>query len=186
MAILAFRDTLFIPLFLGLLTWGKALLKQITFKMTLMLAKNSLFIQIRKLFVQAFSHLLIKSHKPWRRGFANIQSSVKDALFSLFKRYMDSPLWVRTAIAISVLAVTAGSSAVIFALLIIPQPVLDWLKNRLKVVSNKFGVTQLFRGVWRKCVPNSWQYRWHMYVKWTLGRRQVRAARILHERLNQS
>lgn len=97
---------------------------------------------------------------------------------------MSSPLWVRTAIALGLLAITAGSSAALIALLIIPQPVLNWLKAQLKNLSNKFGVTQLFRGIWRKLVPPSWQWRWHMYVKWTLGRRQVTAARLLHERLN--
>ena len=97
---------------------------------------------------------------------------------------MNSPLWLRTAIALGLLALTAGSSAALFALLIIPQPVLNWLKARLKNLSNKFGVTQVFRGIWVKLVPDSWQHRWHMYVKWTLGRRQVIAARALHERLN--
>lgn len=181
-----FRDTLVLPLFLGLITWGKAILKQLTLKMAFMLAKNSLFIQIRRLVVQAFSHVLIKSHKPFRRRVSSIQLSVKDALFAVFSRYMNSPLWLRTAIALGLLALTAGSSAAILALLIIPEPLLNWLKGRLKALSNKFGVTQLFRGIWSRLVPQGWQHKWHMYVKWTLGRRQVRAAQHLHRRINES
>jgi len=96
---------------------------------------------------------------------------------------MASPLWLRTAIALGLLALTAGSSAAILALLIIPQPLLNWIKAQLTKLSSKIGVTQFFRGVWRKLVPNRWQHQWHMYVKWTLGRRQVSAAQHLHKRV---
>ena len=184
--IAVFRDTLLLPLFLGFIAWGKALLRQVTLKMALMLAKNSLFIQLRRFVVQAFSHVLIKSHKPFRRSVSLFQTSVKDILVAAFSWYMTSPLWLRTAIALGLLALTAGSSAAILALLIIPQPLLNWLKGQLKTLSNKIGVTQLFRGVWRRLVPDGWQHQWHMYVKWTLGRRQVRAAQHLHRRFNGS
>ena len=181
-----FRDTLVLPLYLGLITWGKAFLKQLSLKMALMLAKNSLFIQLRRFVVQAFSHVLIKSHKPFRRSVSSFQTSIKDGLFAVFSRYMTSPLWLRTAIALGLLALTAGSSAAILALLIITQPLLNWLKGQLKTLSNKFGVTQLFRGVWSRLVPDGWQHQWHMYVKWTLGRRQVRAAQHLHRRISEN
>lgn len=173
-----------LPLFLGLLTWGKALLKQLTLKMALVLAKNSLFIQIRRFIVHVFSHVLIKSHKPFRRRASFLQTSIKNLLYSVFSRYMNSPLWLRTAIALGLLAVTAGSSAAILALLIIPQPLLNWLKKQLMTVFNKIGITQLIRNVWTRLIPDRWQHQWHMYVKWTLGRRQVRAAQLLHRRIN--
>ena len=175
-----------LPLFLGLLTWGKALLKQLSLKMAFVLAKNSLFIQIRRFIVQVFSHVLIKSHKPFRRRVSSLQVSIKNVLYDVFSRYMNSPLWLRTAIALGLLALTAGSSAAILALLIIPQPLLNWLKKQLMTVSKKIGVTQLFRSVWRRLIPDHWQHQWHMYVKWTLGRRQVRAAQHLHRRINAS
>jgi len=181
--IAVFRDTLVLPLFLGMLTWGKALLKQLSLKMALALAKNGLFIQIRRLIVQAFSHVLIKSHKPFRRRVSLFQTSIKSTLLSVFARYMASPLWLRTAIALGLLAVTAGSSAAILALLIIPQPLLNWIKGQLAKLSSKIGVTQLFRSIWRKLVSDQWQHRWHMYVKWTLGRRQVSAAKHIHQRV---
>ena len=185
MALIAvYRDALVLPLFLGLLTWGKALLKQLSLKMAFALAKNSLFLQIRRFIVMVFSHLLIKSHKPFRRRVSSFQVSIKNMLYSVFSRYMDSPLWLRTAIALGLLAITAGSSAAILALLIIPQPLLNWLKKQVLTLSNKVGVTQLFRGVWIRVVPGHWHHQWHMYVKWTLGRRQVRAAQQLHQRLN--
>jgi len=152
--------------------------------MAFALAKNSLFIQVRRFIVQVFSHLLIKSHKPFRRRVSSFQESIKSMLYAVFSRYMSSPLWVRTAIALGLLAVTAGSSAAILALLIIPQPLLNWLKKQLMTLSNKIGVTQLFKSVWTRLVPNQWQHQWHMYVKWTLGRRQVRAAQHLHQRLH--
>lgn len=175
-----------LPLFLGLLTWGKALVKQLSLKMAFAMAKNSLFIQIRRFIVQVFSHLLIKSHKPFRRRLSHFQAWIKDTSYAVFSRYMSSPLWLRTAIALGLLALTAGSSAAILALLIIPEPLLNWLKKQLMTVSNKIGVTQLFRSVWKRLVPERWQQQWHMYVKWTLGRRQVRAAQQLHQRINAS
>ncbi len=152
--------------------------------MAFVLAKNSLFIQLRRFIVQVFSHLLLKSHKPFRRRISSIQASIKNLLYAVFSRYMSSPLWLRSAIALGLLAITAGSSAAILALLIIPQPLLNWLKKQLLTLSNKIGVTQLFRSIWRRVVPDRWQHQWHMYVKWTLGRRQVRAAQHLHQRLN--
>ncbi len=184
--ITAFRESLVLPLFLGLLTWGKALVKQLSLKMAYVLAKNSLFIQLRRFIVQVFSHVLIKSHKPFRRRISSVQVSIKAGLYVAFSRYMNSPLWLRTAIALGLLALTAGSSAAILALLIIPEPLLNWIKKQLMTVSNKIGVTQLLRRVWKRLVPDRWQHQWHMYVKWTLGRRQVRAAQQLHQRINAS
>ncbi len=46
---------------------------------------------------------------------------------------------------------------------------------------NKLGVAQFFGAIWRFVIPQQLRHRWHMYVKWTLGRRQVHTAKTLHK-----
>jgi len=172
---------LIIPLFLGLLTWGKAWLKSLTPKLGLLLLKNGIVIQLRRLLVQASTHILVKSHRPWRRLITTLKISAAGAVKNTFARYLRLPLWMRTGIAIAVLMTTAGSSFAVFALLIIPQPVLNWLRQQLTTTLNKLGATKMFSAIWRYVVPAKLRHRWHMHVKWNLGRRQVSAARHLHQ-----
>jgi hypothetical protein len=111
---------------------------------------------------------------------------LKTELFALIKqgfdRYMGLALWLRSVLAILLLLVTAGSSFVVFALLVIPQPVLNWLRKQFMGLLNKLGVTQFFSAVWRFILPTTLRTKWYMYVKWTLGRQQVSAAKHLHNK----
>ncbi|MFK7893317.1 MAG: hypothetical protein AB8B63_21055 [Granulosicoccus sp.] len=182
-AVVAYTQQLIIPIFLGLLAWGKALLKQVTPKLALLLLKNSVVIQVRRLAIQASAHLLVKSHKPWRRWLTDIRHGMIDTAGNLFKRYLALPLWIRTAIALGVLLTTAGSSLAIFALLIIPQPLLNWLRQQFMSTMNKLGVSRFSATIWNVVVPARYRMKWHMYVKWTLGRRQVAMARKLHTKV---
>lgn len=176
-----YTHQLIIPLFLGLLTWGKAFIKSLTPKLTLLLVKNSLVIQARRLLVQASTHVFVKSHRPWRRWLVGARVSVTYRIKHLFQAYLNLALWIRTAIALGVLLVTAGSSFAVFALLIIPQPVLNWLRRQAVSMMNKLGVTRFFSTCWKLVIPETLRTKWHMYVKWTIGRRQVSMARKVHE-----
>lgn len=180
-AVVFYTHQLIIPIFMGLITWGKAWLKTLTPKLGLLLVKNSVFIQIRRIAVKATAHIFVKSHKPWRRFITTLRITTITAIKSLFARYMNLALWLRTSIAIAVLVATAGSSFAVFALLIVPQPVLDWLRARLASTFNKLGISKFFAALWTLSVPAKLRHRWHMYVKWTLGRHQVRAAKKLHD-----
>jgi len=185
-AIVVHRHTLFLPLYLGLATWIKALLKKLTPKLLLFIAKNSALIRLRQTIVGASTQFFVLSHKPWRRRLATFRETVLGKASGLLRRYLESPLWIRSFIALVVLAVTASSSYVFIAVLIIPQAVLTWLRVQVVNVLNKLGVTQLFNAMGRFLVPASVRHRWHMYRKWTLGRRQVIASRRLHARVRQS
>lgn len=181
-AVVMYTEQLIVPIFLGLLTWGKVWLKSLTPKLGLLLVKNGLVIQLRRLLVQASTHLIVKSHRPWRRLITTTRLTLISLLKDWFDRYMLYPLWLRTAIALLLLLTTAGSSFAAFALLIIPQPVLNWIRRQVMSMLNKLGVTQFFAAIWRFLIPETLHHRWHMHIKWTLGRRQVQAARLLHKR----
>lgn len=181
--VIAYTEQLIVPLFLGLLTWGKAWLKSLTPKLGLMLLKNGVVIQLRRLLVQASTHVFVKSHRPWRRWITTTRLTLLECIKHWFDRYMQCPLWLRTAIALVILMTTAGSSFAVFALLIIPQPVLNWLRRQVMGMLNKLGVTQFFAAIWRFLLPEKLRQRWHMYIKWTLGRRQVQAAKLLHTKV---
>lgn len=180
-AVASYTHQLIIPLFLGLLTWGKVWLKSLTPKLGLLLMKNGLVIQLRRLLVQASTHVFVKSHRPWRRWLTASKQALITVIRQAFGRFMGLPLWARTTLALLLLLATAGSSLAVFALLVIPQPLLNWLRQKVMGTLNKLGVTQFFAALWRFVVPASIRRRWHIYVKWTLGRRQVIAARRLHE-----
>ncbi|MEM1144424.1 MAG: hypothetical protein AAF671_02485 [Pseudomonadota bacterium] len=182
-AVVAYSHQLVIPIFLGLFTWGKVWFKSLSPKLLLLLAKNSVVIQLRRLAVQASAHFFVKSHKPWRRMLMRLRVGLIESFKNVFAAYLALPLWLRTAIAVGVLVATAGSSFAVFALLIIPQALLEWLRKRIGVLLNKLGVNRFFSLVWNLLVPESLRFRWHMYVKWTLGRRQVNMAKRLHERV---
>lgn len=182
-AVVLHTHQIIIPLFLGLLTWGKAWLKSLTPKLGILLLKNGLIIQLRRLMMQASTHVLVNSHKPLRRRVASWKSLAITSLRGWISGYLSLPLWLRTVIALAVLLITAGSSAVLFALLIIPQPVLNWLKQRTVATLNKLGVTKMFSALWKISVPEKLRYRWHMHLKWTIGRHQVSTARRLHEKV---
>lgn len=185
-AVVIYTHQLVIPLFLGLLTWGKAWLKTLTPKLGLLLVKNGVAIQSRKIVVQASTHILVKSHKPWRRLLIDLRVKTTAAAKNLFQRYLQMPLWLRTGLAIGLLVTTAGSTFAAFALLIIPQPVLNWLRQRVTTTLNKLGVNKLFTAMWGRIVPASLRQRWYMHVKWTVGRRQVTAAKRLHKKVTQN
>lgn len=184
--VFATTHQLIIPIFLGLITWGKLWLKALTPKLGLLLFKNSVFMQLRRLIVRLSAHLFVKSHKPWRRFFTRLRLAVVDLVSGVFQGYLGLPLWMRTTIAIAVLVATAGSSFAIFALLIIPQPLLDWLRMRLAVILNQLGVTKALSTLWNTLVPRAIRHRWYMYVKWKLGRQQVTAARRVYEKMSRN
>lgn len=149
----------------------------------MILLKNGAVIQLRRLLMQFSTHLFVKSHKPWRRALLNIKIGIAYWLKTIFTRYWQSPLWVRTVIAIVVLLATAGSSLAVFALLIIPQPVLNWIRKQFMSLMSKLGVSKFFAAIWKWVIPERLRHRWHMYLKWTLGRRQVVAARRLSKQM---
>ncbi|MEL7045166.1 MAG: hypothetical protein AAGL66_09110 [Pseudomonadota bacterium] len=182
-AVLAHTHQLVVPIFLGLLTWGKVWIKSLTPKLWLLLLKNSAVMQLRRFVMQASAHLFVKSHRPWRRFLTRMRVAAFTALSDLLGAYLRLPLWLRTAIAVGILVATAGSSFAVFALLIIPQPLLDWLRIRAGAVLNRLGVSQVLSALWKALVPRAVRHRWYMYVKWTLGRQQVGAARRVHERV---
>ena len=181
--IAGYTEQLILPLFLGMLTWTKAWLKSLTPKLGVLLLKNGLVIQIRQMLVKASTHVLVKSHKPWRRRLIETKSQMFALLERGFERYMGLDLWLRSVLAIILLTATAGSSFAVFALLVIPQPVLNWLRNQSMTLLNKLGVTQLFSAIWRFLLPIKLRSRWYMYAKWTLGRIQVDAAKRVHKKL---
>lgn len=180
-AVASYTHQLIVPLFLGLLTWGKAWLKSLTPKLGLLLLKNGFVIQLRRLVMQASTHVFVKSHRPWRRWLIAVRTAITSTIRQWFSRYMSCPLWLRTLLALMLLLATAGSSFAVFALLVIPQPVLNWLRKQVMNMLNKLGVTQFFAALWRFVIPKKLRYQWHMYIKWKLGRRQVMAAKHLHE-----
>ncbi len=180
-AVVSYTHQLIIPLFLGMLAWGKVWIKSLTPKLGLLLMKNGVVIQARRLLVQASTHILVKSHRPWRRWISSLRLSLLKSFKNGFARYLGCPLWLRTVLALLLLLATAGSSFAVFALLVIPQPVLNWLRQKVLGMLNKLGVTQFFAAIWRFLIPVSLRNRWHIHVKWTLGRRQVLAAKRLHQ-----
>ncbi len=179
-AIVVYQDTPFIPLFLGLLASVKALLKAITPKLVLLGAKNSLTLKIRQLLLRGSTRFLVMSHRPWRRKFRTMKTLLASLPVSLFRHYLGYPLWVRTGVALILLALTASSSYVFIALLIIPQPLIVWARKQLANTLNKLGITHFFNAVWRYAVPEKMQKRWYLYQKWTLGRSQIKAAKRMH------
>jgi len=181
--IAVYTQQLIVPLFLGLLTWGKAWLKTLTPKLGLLLLKNGLVIQLRRMIVQASTHVFLKSHRPWRRWIISAKDQVIHFLKSILSRYLSLPLWMKSVLAMLVLLATAGSSFAVFALLVIPQPVLSWLRKQVMGLLNKLGVTQFFGALWRFIIPAKLRERWYMYAKWTLGRQQVKAAKKIHNNL---
>jgi len=185
-ATVVYTHQLVIPLFLGLLAWGKLWLKTLTPKVGMLLLKNSVVLQLRRFAVQASTHIFVKSHKPWRRFLTRLKLAVVAAVSGVFNGYLGLPLWLRTAIAIGVLIATAGSSFAVFALLIIPQTLLDWMGRRLGMILNRLGVTRFLVTLWEILVPETLRHRWYMYVKWKLGRQQLRAARRVHEKVVQA
>lgn len=182
-AVISYTHQLIVPIFLGLFTWGKAWFKTLTPKLGLLLLKNGFFIQIRRVVTQASAHVFLKSHRPLRRWLAAIRIALAKAVKQWFDRYMAWPLWARTIFALILLLLTAGSSFAVFALLIVPQPVLNWMRKQVMGMLNKLGVTQFFAALWRFVVPQTLRHRWHMHVKWSLGRRQVIAAKNLHSKI---
>jgi len=185
-AITSYTHQFIVPLFLGMLTWGKLWLKSLTPKLAALLLKNGLVIQLRQLLVNASTHVLLKSHKPWRHRIIEVKSQLLALIKKGFDRYMGLALWLKSTLAIALLLATAGSSFAVFALLVIPQPVLNWLRNQVMNLLNKLGVTRFFSAMWRFILPSTLQTKWHMYAKWTLGRQQVRAAKRLHNKLKRT
>ncbi len=184
-AVVSYTHQLIVPIFLGLLTWGKAWIKALTPKLGLLLLKNGVVIQLRQLVIQASTHVLLKSHRPWRRWLSNIRQTVTNGVKRWLARYLQLPLWLRTVLALMLLVATAGSSFALFALLIIPQPVLIWCRRKITALLNKLGVTRFFAAMWTFVTPKKLRKRWHMYIKWQIGRRQLLAARQLHEKVRQ-
>lgn len=177
--IIIYHHTLVIPIFLGLLTAGKALLKALTPKLALFFVKNSIALKLRQLAIRGSTHFLVLTYKPWRLRIRQARLKVIGLIISGFRRYRSSALWIRASIALVLLILTASSSYLFLALLIIPQAILNWLQKQLFNLLNKLGVTHLFKAIWTYLVPLRLRRRWEIYQKWTLGRRQIKAAQQL-------
>ena len=164
----------------------KGLVKVLTPKFVVLIFKNSLFLKIKQLLIKGSTRFVVLSHKPWRHRLRSLKISISASLLKILQLYMQSPLWVRTAIALTLLFATASSSYLIIALLIIPQPILNWVKNKILATLNRTGVSHLLQVVYRFLVPADIRHKWYMHSKWTIGRRQIIAARNLRERFVES
>lgn|GEM_PF-1442405 len=185
--IATYQHSFFLPIFLGLFTWLKATLgawlKLVTPKLGVALLKNSFAIKLRDVVVKGLTEFAVFSHRPWRRRIMALKKSVTDSCLSVLRVYLGYPLWLRCLIAISVLTLTASSTWAVLALLIVPQPIIEWLKLRATVILRKLGVLKSLDTLSRRVVPAPAQARWDRYRRWTLGRRQIRASRELHAQL---
>lgn len=178
-----YQNTFFLPIYLGLLTAAKALLKKITPKFFMLFLKNSIIIKIRQFITRGSAHLFLLSHRPSRLKLRSLKEHIARVLIKIPRWYMQRKLWIRTVIALGLLLLTASSSYVFIALLIIPQPLLNWVKQKFLTTLNKLGITQLLNTIWRFVVPAGLQRRWYIYQKWTLGRRQITTARKMHRHI---
>lgn len=176
-----YHHTLLLPLFIGLSTTLKGLLRLLTPKFLVLLFKNSLFLKIKQLLIKSSTRFVVLSHKPWRHRMRWIKSSISKTSLNIIKYYLLSPLWLRTAIALGLLFATASSSYVVIALLIIPQPILNWVKKLILTILRRSGITHLLSAIWKFLVPTEVQHKWYMHAKWTMGRHQVNTARRLRE-----
>jgi len=183
-AITYYQRTLLLPLFIGLSATLKSWVKLLTPKFLVLLFKNSLFLKIKQLLIRASTRFAVLSHKPWRHKLRSLKSSISRTSLRIIQLYLESPLWLRTAIALGILFATASSSYVIIALLIIPQSILKWLKGLLLKTLNRSGITHLLSAIWKFLVPAKFQQKWYMHRKWTMGRRQVVTAQLLRKKIS--
>ena len=182
-AITYHQRTLLLPLFIGLSAMLKGLFKKLTPKFVVLLFKNSLFLKIKQLLIRASTRFAVLSHKPWRHKLRSLKAAISRTVLRVIQLYLDSPLWLRTTIALGILFATASSSYVVIALLIIPQSILNWLKGLLLKTLNRSGITHLLTALWKFLVPRHLQHKWYMHRKWTMGRQQVVTARRLRNRI---
>ena len=173
------QRTLLLPLFVGMSVSIKGLFKQLTPKFLVLLFKNSLFLKIKQLLIRGSTRFVVLSHKPWRHRVRWLKTTLSNTILGIIRYYMQAPLWLRTAIALGLLFATASSSYVVIALLIIPQPILSWLRRMLFTTLNRLGITHIFKAIWKFLIPEKLQKKWYMHQKWTMGRRQVITARKL-------
>lgn len=178
-----YHHTLLLPVFVGMFASFKGLLKFLTPKFLVLFFKNSIFLRIKQILIKSSTRFVVLSHRPWRHLIRNIKDKISRTVLEIIAAYMSAPLWLRTVIALGVLFTTASSSYVVLALLIIPQPILAWLRKLLLNTLNKLGITKLLNAVWKYLVPEQVQYDWYMYRKWTLGRRQIVTAKQMHNRI---
>jgi len=181
-AIVFHQQTLLLPLYLSLLSWVKAAFKSLTPKLVVALLKNSIFLKIRSALIQISTRFFVLSHRPWRRTLGLWKDRAIEIVKAIYQRYTGSALWLRSAVALSLLALTASSSYMFIAILIIPQSLLNWIRKLITNTLSKLGLTQLLNAVWKFLIPASVRHRWYMYSKWTLGRRHVNASRALREK----
>lgn len=159
----------------------KAAFKLLTPDFVVLLFKNSLFLKLKQFLIKSSTRFVILSHKPWRHRVRWVKAYISKFVLQVIQRYTQAPLWARTGIAIGLLFTTASSSYVIIALLIIPQPILIWLKNLLLSILNRTGITHVLTTLGKFLIPTTVQHRWFMHRKWTLGRRQVITAKRLRK-----
>lgn len=158
----------------------------LTPKFLVLLFKNSLFLKIKQLLIRSSTRFVVLSHKPWRLRMKWLKTRISQTALHILQLYLHSPLWLRTAIALGLLFATASSSYLIIALLIIPQPILNWARKMIMTTLNRTGITHLLRAVYKFLVPADVRHKWYMHSKWTLGRRQITTARKLRERFLES
>lgn len=175
------HHTLLLPLFVGMLITLKAWLKLLTPKFFVLFFKNSIFLKSKQLLIKSSTRFVVLSHKPLQHKIRQFKSLISNIVLSLIGFYQQSPLWVRTALAVGALFATASSSYVVIALLIIPQPILNWLRRTVITILNRSGVTHISNTTWKHFAPSGWQYKWYMHRKWTIGRRQVATAQKIRK-----
>lgn len=180
-AVTYYQRSFLVPLFFGMSVTIKGLFKLLTPKFLVLLFKNSVFLKIKQLLIRGSTRFVVLSHRPWRHRMRWIKTSLSQFILRVIRYYIEAPLWLRTAIALGLLVATASSSYVVLALLIIPQPILAWLRRIFFTTLNRTGITHIFNVIWKYLVPKDTQRKWYMHRKWTMGRRQIKTARKLRE-----
>ena len=182
-AIALSRHTFLLPIFIGMSTMLKGMVKTLTPKFMVLLFKNSVFLKLKQILIKSSTRFFVLSHKPWRHRMRWAKASISAAILKIIRKYLDSPLWLRTLIALGLLFATASSSYLVIALLVIPQSILNWVRKKLFMTLNRSGVTHVLRTVYRFVVPADLRHQLYMHFKWTMGRQQINTARNLRKRV---
>lgn len=177
-----FMDSIVYPLWVALGAHVQVLLKALTPQNFFLFIKNGTLGVAKKKAISVGPEIVVQGYSPWRRKTARVRQAIADKALTVVALYRGSPLWVQIAIAAGILILGASSGYAILAVLIIPQPVMIFLKTQITALLNKTGVTKLFTWITERVIPQKWRFKYRVLTRWKIGRRKILLARKIHKR----
>lgn len=169
-------DSVVLPLWTLLVQWLNAAWKFLTPSNLFSFLQKGTATHVQKKALTALPEAAVQGHGPTRRKLNRLKKNAVAILMRCVDWYRSLNLIIQVGIACALLVLGASTGYVFLAMLVIPQPVINWLKVSAIKFINKTGIAKFYYWLISFILPRPYRIR----IKWTIARKKIAFARWFH------